>query len=149
LLKTLIGTLLAGALFLALVASASAGKAEPGPSPAAQAVITNCDRHGDDEITKRFSLSALRAAKREMPGDHRLYTHCLGAVKTALASLAGPARPGSVEQIRRDCADDGSLEYLYELATLRAARHNLPQDLAMYTGCSGLIGTEIHMITGR
>jgi hypothetical protein len=150
LLRTLMGTLLAGAVFLALVASASAGKPAAGPSRAAQAVIDNCNRHGDGvEITKRFPLSALRAAKREMPGDMRMYTHCVEAIRTAITALAGPAHAGNAKQINRDCANDGTLKYLYPLAALRAAWHNMTDEMVMYTYCRGIVGTEIHMITGR
>jgi hypothetical protein len=150
LLKTLVWTLLVGALLLGLLTSASARKPEPGPSRAAQAVIDNCNRTGDGvEITRRFPLSALRAAKREMPGDMRMYTHCVEAIRTAITALAGPTHAGSAKQINRDCANDGTLKYLYPLAALRAAWHNMTDEMVMYTHCRGVIGTEIHMITGR
>ena len=144
---------MAGVL-LALVVSASAATPAHSAYPKlAQPVIDNCNRQGNgSEITRRFPLSALRAAKHAMPenNEQRLYTHCYQAVKTAIVALAGPARNANAKQITHDCiSDDGSLSYLYPLAALRKARHELTDELGLYTPCRGVIGTEIHMITGR
>jgi hypothetical protein len=81
--------------------------------------------------------------------DMRMYTHCVEAIRTAITALAGPTHAGSAKPINRDCANDGTLKYLYPLAALRAAWHNMTDEMVMYTHCRGVIGTEIHMITGR
>jgi hypothetical protein len=53
--------------------------------------------------------------------------------------IAPAAKAASVNQIVRDCADDGVLEGHYTAAELRKAERHLPTDVAEYSNCGDLL----------
>jgi hypothetical protein len=57
--------------------------------------------------------------------------------------LAPAARADSVNQIIRDCADDGVLQGHYAAADLRKALRHLPTDVAEYSTCTDVLSRAL------
>jgi hypothetical protein len=57
----------------------------------------------------------------------------------AVLLMAPAARAASINQIIRDCADDGVLEGHYSPGDLRKALRHLPTDVAEYTSCTDVL----------
>jgi hypothetical protein len=111
-----------------------------------RAVFRDClDHYG--EMTRRHSLADLRAAAKSMPDDVAMYTFCPGAIRSAIAALAGPAGTNTRAAIVGDCAGHrGALTRQYSLPALVHARHTLPRDVTQHTDCRKGIASQIHTL---
>lgn len=121
--------------------------ASPPPQPSgAHAVLRDCLDHG--QITRAFSLRALRAARRDLGPDVARYTFCPGAIRSAISGHVGPPGPQRVQAILRDCvAHRGALIHRYMAIDLRRAKRDVPGDVAAYTHCAQGITSQLTNLT--
>ena len=107
-------------------------------------IIRDCVR--DDDLDRRYTLGALRAALRRLPGDVREYTGCERAIRREIRRVRREL-DRQVRRITRDCSSDDDLDRRYSLPALRAALRRLPDDVREYTGCARAIRRAIRRAT--
>ena len=107
-------------------------------------------------LSTGYKLRTLRVGLADLPEALGTYTGCPAAIRARIAALLGQRSPVAVdvEQIYRECGDEGALHPGHTLAGLRVALRDIPTDLAEYTPCQGLLVDAInskahpHLVSG-
>jgi hypothetical protein len=103
-------------------------------------LLRDCSRDGD--LDRRYSLTALKAARASLSEELRDYTDCARAIRKVIKKVKRKLRR-EVKKLIRDCSRDGGLDRRYSLAALRLALNRLPDDVRDYTDCEQAIRKTI------
>lgn len=97
-----------------------------------------CASH--QKLSAGYKLRTLRVGLSELPDALGAYTGCPAAIRGRIATLTGRSPAAvDVEQIYRECGDEGILHPGHHVRALRRALREIPTDLAEYTPCQGLL----------
>jgi len=110
--RTLVSLILVALVAAAVAVPAASGRSHK-LSRQARAVIRDCVDNG--RLDKRYSLKALREARKHLPSDVRAYTKCPDVITRAI----------NAELAIRDCHRDGDLDKRYSRGALREALRHL------------------------
>lgn len=101
-----------------------------------------CASH--QKLSASYKLRTLRVGLSDLSDTLGTYTVCPAAIRARIAMLVGRAPAAvDVEQIYRECGDEGILHPGHAVRALRRALREIPTDLAEYTPCQGLLTDAI------